>query len=285
MYHVFLAASRSPQPPADPVGAGAGTTSRKIQRAVLALLLLVFPLFASCQKENDNELLYLLGLLQPLGDYWARLYYVDPAVVLDEDNIAYIREAQPGDAFPGEKKLILVSGWDTNDRSDAAYPSPDDLERRALVTNWNHLTTTTQFDQLVTDGYKIFIFDYLTSDSIESNGIRFRYWLDRTFGSRAVPEVIVYAHSMGGIVTRTALYQGDSAPAYWRAALINGSPLHGSPWASPEYQKSKSFLGTLASFLTATDGGSDLRWDNYDGSIPGASNPFLTDLAAKTGRD
>ncbi|MCB1170330.1 MAG: hypothetical protein KDK25_08350, partial [Leptospiraceae bacterium] len=63
------------------MGAGAGTTSRIIQRAGLALLLLVFPLFASCQKENDNELLYLLGLLQPLGDYWARLYYVDPAVV------------------------------------------------------------------------------------------------------------------------------------------------------------------------------------------------------------
>ena len=89
---------------------------------------------------------------------------------------------------------------------------------------------------------------------------------------------------MGGIVTRTALYQG-STPLYLRAALINGSPLHGSPWASPEYQESKSFLGALASFITQTDGGSDLRWDNFDGNIAGASNPFLTELAAKSGRD
>ena len=260
---------------------------RRFSIRILGILLI--SLFASCQgnacqKDDENEVLYLLGLLQPLGDYWARLYYVDPLVVGDEENINFIREAQPSDTFSGQKKLILVSGWDTSDRSDVDYPSPNDLERRALVTKWNHLFKTTDYDNLLLDGYQVFIFDYLTSDSIALNGSRFRYWLDRTFGSVTSQEVIIYAHSMGGIVTRTALYQG-STPLYLRAALINGSPLHGSPGASPEYQESKSFLGALASFITQTDGGSDLRWDNFDGNIAGASNPFLTELAAKSGRD
>ena len=254
---------------------------------ILSLLLLTF--FAACQgnacqNDDNDEVLYLLGLIQPLGDYWARLYYVDPLIIGDEENINLIREALPSDTFSGQKKLILVSGWDTADRSDVSYPSLNDLKTRALVTNWNHLIKTSDYDGLLLDGYQIFIFDYLTSDSISLNGARFRYWLDRTFGTVDSPEVIIYAHSMGGIVTRTALYQG-STPAYLKAALINGSPLHGSPWASPQYQESKSFLGKLASFLTQTDGGSDLRWDNFDSSIPGASNPFLSELAAKTGRD
>lgn len=260
---------------------GFGRKSFRLAGLLLSLLVL---LFSSCKKENDNDLLYMLGLLQPLGDYWARLYYVDPLVIGDEENINFIREAQPSDTFPGSPKIILVSGWDTNDRSNVSYPSPNDLETRALVTNWNHLIKTNEFDQMVIAGYKIFIFDYLTSDHIETNGIRFRYWLDRTFGSTVAQEVVIYAHSMGGIVTRTAIYQGNR-PAYLKAALVNGSPLHGSPWASPEFQGSLSVLGKLAAFITATDGGSDLRWDNYDGSIFGASNEFLTRLNSQSDRD
>ena len=260
---------------------------RKLRKALIIASMF---LFGACQgqpcfQDDENEALYLLGLLLPLGDYWARLYYVDPLVAGDHTNINFIREATPSDTFSGERKLILVSGWDTEDRSDVPYPSPGELQVRALETKWNHLIKTTTFDEMIVlDNTRIFIFDYLTSDPISLNGIRFRNWLDGTFGSLPTAEVIIYAHSMGGIVTRTAIYQGQK-PLYLKAAVINGSPLHGSPWASPEYQESKTVLGTLASFLTRTEVGSDLRWDNFDGSIPGASNPFLSELAAKSGRD
>lgn len=269
--------------------ARSGRVSSWSKRALIllfgAFLVMSLPACQSGDDNSDTELLTLLGLLQPLGDYWARLYYVDPLIIFDEQNINLIREATAADTFPGQKKLVLIPGWDTGDRSDGAFPSAADLETRALVTNWNHLFTTSEFDQLVTsDNYQIFVFDYLTSDAIGTNGIRFKNKLDQVFGSLSSPEVIIYAHSMGGVVTRSMLYEG-ARPSYLKAALLNGSPLHGSPWASSEFLADKSVLEALAGYLTATTGGQDLRWDNFDNSLPGASNPFLTELNAKTGRD
>lgn len=96
--------------------------------------------------------------------------------------------------------------------------------------------------------------------------------------------VVIFAHSMGGLVARFALYYDDS-PTYLKKIITASTPFHGSPWASPEYNKDKSFLGELARYLTNTEGGRNLRWDNYDFSLVGAFNLKLTSINQEFSRD
>lgn len=268
--------------------------SSVFQRRILSSILIIATILpagngctSSEETDQTTEWLILAGLMMNLPDYWARLYYIHPEAAADNTNIAFLSEATgPEHAKTGSKKIVLVPGWDVDDRNIAGYPSAQELRARALTTNWGHFVGTTEYNQLLTDGYEFYSFDYLTSDGIDKNGARLRQKLDAVFGSLTGGEVIVYAHSMGGVVTRFAMYEGSSAPVYVKAALLNGSPLHGSPWASPEFQKSLGVVySQLSVYLTDTEGGSDLRWDNFDGKIEGASNPKLAALNAKTDRD
>jgi len=131
--------------------------------------------------------------------------------------------------------------------------------------------------------YDLFFFTYLTSNNIESNGIRFRAHLDSTFAGQS-STVSIFGHSMGGLVSRVSLYQGET-PTYLNRIISSGTPYHGSPWASTAYQEKKEGIGEIASFLTNTSGGRGLAWDNFDSSIQGANNEFLTRYNSNTSRD
>lgn len=258
------------------------------------IILLLFATTMGCkqilgEREEEETLLQSLligaGLLQTVGDYYARLYYLHPALAAGEEtNSDLIGEATASDVVPLKKKLILVHGWHADDRSTPVYPTLLQLKDRVLGQNWSDFIATSEYDQLIIDGWDIFAFDYLTSESVADNGARLRARMDALFGAEAAM-VVIYAHSMGGIVSRFAVYEDTTAPVYLRQVVSTGTPYHGSPWASPEFQGDRGPLGAIAAFLTDTVGGRNLGWDNYDGSLTGASNPTLEIVNNQTARD
>ena len=263
--------------------------------AALALVLFSSVALGGCfhdKKDEQDPVLWLLiqiGLAPDAGDYYAKLYYVNPLIVTNATNSDLIHEATSADVTAGRKKLIIVHGWHGDDPEYPSFPyiSPLSLKDRVLAQNWSDLfdrNVTSQFETwLLSNNYQIYAFDYLTSRGIMANGVRFRAAMDALF-SGETGTVYIYANSMGGLVTRAAIYEG-ATPAYVAKVVTTGTPHHGSPWASPEFQQDAGPLGSLAAFFTTTTGGQDLRFDNYDGSLPGASNPMLTALNANTDRD
>ncbi len=235
-------------------------------------------------NQDTLELAALAGLIPTPGDHFNRMYYINPLFSNDATNMNLVFEAGAEHVFSGRKKLILVHGWDFTDTNDKGYPDIGALKTRITTDTWTFFLTTTEFQTITSAlGYDVYLYDYLTSDGIDVNGARFRAKLDSLFAS-STEATTIFAHSMGGLVTRTALYTGDR-PSYLTRVISAGTPYHGSPWASGAFQGDRSILGTLASFLTNTTGGLDLAWDNYDGSLDGASNAKLTALNAQTARD
>ena len=275
------------------------------RRFILILLLSLLPLSmnTACtqlqdgfnrlmgQQEEDDlddpatQLMLLLGLLGPQGDYYSRMYYLNPLLNTNFTNSDLVAEATSALVTAGKKKLVLVHGWHFDDRDGYTYPNIVQLKDRVMSQNWSDFFQTDTFNQLHNSkSYDLYAYDYLTSNGVDINGARFRARMDDLFGAES-GNVVIYAHSMGGLVTRFAVYEG-AAPAYLNKVITTGTPFHGSPWASGQFSAQASTLLTAtASFLTATVGGQDLRWDNFDGSLPGASNEKLTTLNAKTDRD
>ncbi len=267
----------------------------QVGAAVLAVLTLMQCQFLeevgilNAKEKREQErliaLLVSLGLLQGVGDYVARLYYFNPLLAGSPTNKTYVGEATAADVNPAKKKLILVHGWHADDRDIRFIPyrSIEDLKDRVLTENWSAFVATSEYVTIVGKGYDVFAFDYLTSQGIDENGRRFRAKLDALF-SGETGTVYIYAHSMGGLVTRAMLYEG-ATPSYLAKIITTGTPYHGSPWASGQYLANLSVLGSLAEFVTGTVGGQDLAWDNYDGSISGASNSKLSYLNSLSSRD
>lgn len=237
------------------------------------------------EKDKTNEWLFWLGLLPAPADYYAHVYYVDPLIVGSPTNPALIHWATSADVHSGKKKLILVHGWHYDDRDFIGnYPSGDALKDRILAQNWSDFFGQGDFATFLSAcACDIYAFDYLTAASVDSNGARLRAQLDSLFASGS-DSVVLYGHSMGGLVSRFAVYNG-SDPTYITRVITTGTPFHGSPWASPQFTGSRGPLGSLAAFFTDTDGGHNLGWDNYDTSLPGSSNPTLDSVNALTSRD
>jgi len=278
-----------------------GHRSKKIFKG-LCLLTFAWVLFLSLQcNEADREklglskpknnatidLLNALGILSGTGEYTARLYYINPLITTDTTNASLIAEATT-DIHPGKKKLILVHGWHFNDRDYSNYLTDLQLKDRVLAQNWSAFFATSEFQTFVAGGqYDVYAFDYLTSNGVDTNGNRFRAKMDALFSSAANNNtVVLYGHSMGGLIVKFAVYQG-SAPGYLARVITTGTPFHGSPWASTAYQADRSGIGSLAGFVTDTTGGRDLAWDN-DASIPqiaGAANSKLATINLQTSLD
>ena len=223
------------------------------------------------------------------GVYQAGMYHISPLIVNDVNNLNYITPVT-SDIYPAKKKLVIIFGWSPKDKSDVVIPYPgiDDLKTR-ITQNWASFFSNTDLTvSKITStsppglGYEIYAYNYLTSDAIDVNGTRFRAKMDALFSGQT-GTVVIFAHSMGGLVSRFASYEGGR-PSYLKKIITSGTPHHGSPWASPEFQDTTS-LGEIASFLINTAGGQDLRWDNFDGALAGASNPKLSSLNQKTDRD
>lgn len=126
----------------------------------------------------------------------------------------------PAKATVGGKLLVVIHGLCMND------------------LQWTHTTATGEMrnhaDALATLGYTPVYVRYNTGLHTSENGAALAAELDQLLAHWPLPatEITVLAHSMGGLVTRSAVLQAaPSAP--WRQVLKNivflGTPHHGAP--------------------------------------------------------
>jgi pimeloyl-ACP methyl ester carboxylesterase len=123
-------------------------------------------------------------------------------------------------------------------------------------------------------GYEAAYLHYNSGLHISTNGREFAQRLEELVhaGPAAVEEIVVVAHSMGGLVTRSACHAAEQADLRWRRALRSivflGTPHHGAPlerggnWADVLLGAS-SYSAPLARLATIRSAGvTDLRYGN-----------------------
>lgn len=193
----------------------------------------------------------------------------------------------------GKKKLILVHGWDFTERNTDP-PTDKYTKVTKLLGTWNQaLEFADNNVSSVYSNYEIYVFTYRTSDYVANNGRRFIDTLNTYFAT--ADKVIILAHSMGGLVSRAALYHPNNTKDVIDNIVSLGTPYYGSPFASPQYQNNDlSSIGSIVGFVTGTPGGKDLGYTNGGtlGSNPlpgqtisGSYNPYLESLLGQTFRD
>jgi hypothetical protein len=259
-----------------------------------ALLLAVLPgLFCAKSDELSQQekaiLLYLLTGDATSADYgaqYAKLYYVKPTMASGKSADHLALATNEHTSLSG-KKVIIIHGWQATDSDKAGNPSDLELRERIYGYYKDNLFEASSNGiaalQVLNGGYHVFMFTYLTSNGVDINGIRFRNRMDLIFNGQ-IDTVNIIAHSMGGLVSRFAVYEGDE-PAYINRITTLGTPFHGSPWASSKWQKDNTFLGTAAAFFTGTTGGSDLAWDGILDGFSNGTNAKLILINQKTDRD
>lgn len=255
-------------------------------------LVVTAVLILHCSKKDDKEKdkqlqALLLGWVvsQNVGDAYSRTFYMNPLFLTNKIYDLYLPIASSTNATSStNKKLVLVHGWQSADKDINSMPDAGTLQRRLVENIWKDLFATNFLSLAISKGYDVYFYTYLTSESIEKNSTRFSNDLQSIFGSQT-GNVAIIAHSMGGLVSRGALYNFSTTPGFLSRIFTLGTPYHGSPWASTQFQGSKGVLGDLATFMTNSTGGKDLGWDNYDNSLSGSSNTYLTAMNNKSGRD
>ncbi len=227
------------------------------------------------QKFQKNLVLSYLLTNQSLADHYSQVFYLDP-LFLGSKNYNLFPKANPTHVNSTKKKLILIHGWQPEDRNINSVPSEQDLKIRLVETIWKDLFNSNFLTQVISKGYDVYFYTYLTTAKIDENGHRLRINLNLLFQSQ-IKNVFVYAHSMGGLVAKFAV-DLDQEPNYISKIYTVGTPYHGSPWASSVFQAEKSILGELASYLANSEGGKQLAWDNFNNSLSDANNKFLDSL-------
>ncbi|MBI5013942.1 MAG: carboxypeptidase regulatory-like domain-containing protein [Deltaproteobacteria bacterium] len=178
----------------------------------------------------------------------------------------------------GKAALVLVHGWN-KDTLDDWYSNEDDVREY-----WREFLSFFSTSTDLAETFDLYGFTYFSADSIEANGERLLKMLDSGAPLARYDQVVVLAHSMGGLVTRSALELTDASqfvnPAVKdkvKRVVTLATPHHGSVLGNREWQRvpmagavvALPFWGRLGSevaFLaTATRGARDLNWDGFDG--------------------
>ncbi|WP_408611875.1 esterase/lipase family protein [Leptospira ainazelensis] len=196
-----------------------------------------------------------------------------------------MKEAKP--------KIVLIHGWDFKEKN--IDPPTDKFTKVSnLRGTWDEvLEMYSQNLSGVQTNYELYTFTYRTSDYVENNGRRLVEKLNSVF--TADDRVILLAHSMGGLVSRSALYHQNNTSDVIDFIVSLGTPYLGSPFASSNYQGSFGTLGDLIGFMTGTQGGMDLAYTNAFGTsytvpipseyIEGAYNIYLERLLSDSSKD
>ncbi|MCB1180377.1 MAG: hypothetical protein KDK36_22545 [Leptospiraceae bacterium] len=259
---------------------------------LIAVFLLLFS-FSFCSSNNDaederNKLITTWFLAQnntSIANEYSKVFYMNSSFISVKNYDLYFTQATTENVTSStNKKFIIIHGWQSSDRNVNSIPNAQSLKTRLVETIWSDLFATDFLTGIIAKGYDVYFYTYLTSDNISSNATRFKSQLETLFGSQT-NNVVIYAHSMGGLVTRGALYEFSSTPSSILRILTAGTPYHGSPWANSQFQDTSGVLGDLATFFTSSNGGKDLAYDNYDNTLSGASNSYLTTMNSKSGRD
>lgn len=126
--------------------------------------------------------------------------------------------------------------------------------------------------QLLQSRYQLYTFSYQTDNHIEDNGLKLATALKATFGD--MPAVII-AHSMGGLVTRSAMVQYANVGAQVGGVITLGTPHHGTTLVN----RVAGLMDQTCFFATGSPGSDDLAWDNFDDPSKTCGNSFLCGTA------
>ncbi len=257
----------------------------------MRFLLIVLLFLISCNylptkrksKENTfQKLLPLIFIMPPsVGDAYSQIFYVNP-LFFSSKNYNFI-ERISGVLSSEKKQVLLIHGFQPKDTDSVPFPTEQDLKLRLLDDIWKEALEVKFFESLVSKGYDLYLYTYLTSNNISANGTRLVSLLEKHFLN--LSNFYIFAHSMGGLVIRDAIYKSNNSNLSMKEIYTIGSPFHGSPWASSQFQESRTVLGEYASVITKHSGGQDLAWDNYNNSLIGSSNSYLAEMNSKTHKD
>ncbi|EMO83917.1 esterase/lipase family protein [Leptospira santarosai] len=189
-------------------------------------------------------------------------------------------------------KIVLIHGWDFEEKNFQP-PTTKTKKVENIRKIWDDvLEMYSQNIFGVQTSYELYTFTYRTSDHVENNARRLVEKLNAVFTSD--DKVILLAHSMGGLVGRSALYHTKNTNDVIDFLVSLGAPYLGSPFASSSYRGEFGTLGELIGFVTGTAGGRELAYTNALGTsyqvpdheiIVGASNQYLEQLLAESSKD
>ncbi|MBE7412033.1 MAG: alpha/beta hydrolase [Leptospiraceae bacterium] len=250
------------------------------------LFLCLFLSFCNTHDiKNKNDLSsILLWLIKDQFNHELFKYNEDPLMRTTNSTWQFTPASTSNST--SKTKVILIHGWDYTERS-SDLPSSFDKKIAQITSTWSNALDYYNRDISGSrTSFDFYTFTYRTSDSISKNGTRLAEKLNSVFTQN--DKVIVIASSMGGLVTRYAMYDPKNTGDVIDFVVTLGTPHYGSPFASSAYQVSSSTLAEIISFLTNTDGGRGLSHTNNGNgqtTIPNAVNSDLDSLNANTSRD
>lgn len=174
----------------------------------------------------------------------------------------------------GKLPLVLVHGIQVFLRLESLAGC--DGNANAYQETWKEFGTNFYSDPNLSDKYALYTFSYQTDLGIAENGLRLATVLKDTFGEQ---QAVIVAHSMGGLVTRSALVHHANVGAKIGGLITLGTPHHGTVGVD----KVAGWLDTICfsamtslaeTVLSPPQGAKDLAWDNFDNQA-GCGNDFL----------
>jgi len=200
--------------------------------------------------------------------------------IIDFDNIVPAAEVHPfwsntdyGNAPRGDNQripLLLIHGW----QGSNGFRNPAELGQwgNSELQYWQHFLDYYLASPALQSKYHIYLYHYPSYKHITYNGLVLKNMLNELATKKPTSDlnvamqtggkgVVVLAHSMGGLVTRSATEEYHAFGAWGeklRQLITLDTPHHGSPAANP------SWAGKLAKDLK-TQGSGDIQWDNFDG--------------------
>jgi hypothetical protein len=208
------------------------------------------------EKTDDAQVLSLLGLIdnpnQALYSFVPGLSRNIGSEQFIESNFITTTSAKP--------KIVFIHGWNPLERDTDPFTSRTRKIDNIKGTFLNAIIHFQENQGSINTNFDLYLFTYRTSSGVVFNGEGFLTTLKKTFLTSE--RVIVIAHSMGGLVTRSAMKSQMYVPGLIDGVITLGSPMYGSPFASKTYLRTQSFVSELSSFLIETQGGADLSYTN-----------------------
>ncbi|WCL48012.1 lipase family alpha/beta hydrolase [Leptospira sp. GIMC2001] len=268
--------------------------SSRNRQLILLFFLSAFYFFAligcdinrliSKPSPSDPQVDFLLFLLAGREDSNYDLFYYEPNPTPDVDDLrSDVLKFRFPQTIDIEKKnvLIFIHGWNFKERNSDP-PSDFGYKVSQIKDTW---AQAIKFYESSSNNWKnrtnMYFFTYRTSNRIFDNGRRLQTVISQNF--QPSDNIIIIAHSMGGLVARQAMLN-ENDQTYIDGVISLGTPYYGSPFAVPGFQSDVPILPDVISFYTNTDGGKDLAHTNsFSGqpSISNGNNVYLDLLSAK----
>ncbi len=159
----------------------------------------------------------------------------------------------------GKLPLVLVHG----------IQSGCDFNANAYKKTWEKFRENFYLDPSLSGKYELYTFSYQSDLSIQANGLKLATALKAAFNEQ---QAVVIAHSMGGLVTRSAMVHYAGIAARIGGVITLGTPHHGTV----AVQKVAGVLDMFCLFAASpsSDGANDMAWDNFDNDAV-CDNDFL----------